>query len=549
MFIVPKLTSIALRLVLFLLFAALTGPVTAQVLTSSNLPIVELTIQQPIPSMYKINGSMKVYYHANGARNYLTDTPAWSGIIGIETRGSSSSILPKKCYDLELRDAAGLSVDAPLLGMPAGSDWILYASHNDKSLMRTSLSYKLYNDMGNYAVRTRHCEVILDGQYIGVYIFTEKIRRGPYRVNIADLDSTDLAGIDVTGGYVLQKDHQNGVNMIDGILLNTPNMAGGQALFEFWYPDKDRIQPAQISYIKRFGDSLQQALYGANFDDPAIGYRNYMNVSSFIDYWILYELSRNADGFTFSTFFTKPKDNDGRKLIAGPPWDFDLSFRNASFNNACDSAGFLVESTFYSYRLNWWNRLFADTVFANEATCRWVTLRQQVLSLNAIFNYIDSTAVLLGEGQQRNFTRWPIMNQYVLFNQGPFPQTYEEEIDTMKAWIARRVSWLDRHMPGICRYQPPPPQPPSDTISPSFLLFPNPFHDVLHLSIYSPADEVITLELLDAAGRRVDAGIEVALHQGINDKQVYNFAGIEAGLYFLKINSVNFSRVITVAKI
>lgn len=536
------LKPVSVFLLLFLLPA---GLMRAQVLTDSNLPIIKITVQQNIPLLIKITGSMQVYYHSNGARNYLTDPPAWNGTIGIEVRGSSSAFLPKQSYDLELRDTAGLSVDAPLLGMPAESDWILYASHNDKSLLRTSLSYYLYNAMGNYAVRTRHCEVILNGQYKGVYVFTEKIKRGPDRVDIADLDSLDIAGIDVTGGYILQKDHQVGTNMIDGIVFSAPNMSPGQALFEFWYPSAENIQQAQKLYIKRFGDSLQSALYGSSFTDPATGYRNFMNVSSFIDYWVLYELSRNADGYTFSTFFTKPKDNDGRKLIAGPPWDFDLSFRNASFNNACDSAGYLYEGTFYSSKLNWWSRLFEDTVFANEATCRWVALRQQVLSLNTIYSYIDNTATLLEEGQQRNFIKWPVMNQGVLFNQPPYPQTYAEEIDTLKAWIGRRVSWLDHNMPGICRYQPP---VPPETITAGLLLYPNPFHDVLNLLINSPADEVITLELRDAAGRLVKTGVEIALRKGYNENSVYDFAGIEAGLYFLEINSVYFSRVIPVAK-
>lgn len=537
---IPK-SVFVLLLSLVLGFAA-----NAQAFTDSNLPIVVLDVQQVITSQLKVNGTMKVYYHASGARNYLTDVPAWNGIIGIEIRGASSASLPKKCFDIELRDALGQQVHAPLMGMPPEADWVLYASHNDKSLMRTSLAYYLYNAMGNYAVRTRHCEMILNGQYMGVYVFTEKIKKDPSRVAIADLDSLDIAGPELTGGYILQKDHQVGTNMIDGVMFTAPNMLSGSALMEFWYPSAENIQLAQKQYIKRFGDSLQAALYGNAFDDPATGYRNFMNVPSFIDYWILYELSRNADGYTFSTFFTKPKDDDGRKLIAGPPWDFDLSFRNANFNNTCDSAGFLFESTFYSYRLNWWNRLFEDTVFANEATCRWVALRQNILSLNTINGYIDNTANLLEEGQQRNFIKWPVMNVGVLFNQPPYPQTYAEEIDTLKAWIGRRISWLDHNMPGICRYQPPP--PPSDTLSSSFAAFPNPFHEVLNLHITSPADEVIILELRDAAGRLVRSGVEVALRKGINENSVYAFAGIEAGMYFLRVNSKYFSRVIPVAK-
>ena len=145
----------------------------------SNLPIIEInTNGQTIQNSTKITADMGIIYNGERQRNYMTDPyNNYDGKIGIEIRGSSSTQFPKKQYALETRDAMGNNLNVSLLGLPAENDWILYAVYNDKSLLRDVLAFKLSNAMGRYASRSRFCELVLNGDYRGVYVLLEKIKR------------------------------------------------------------------------------------------------------------------------------------------------------------------------------------------------------------------------------------------------------------------------------------------------------------------------------------------------------------------------------------
>ena len=121
--------------------------------TSSNLPIVVInTNGQIIVDDEKITADMGVIYNGEGIRNNLTDPyNNYNGKIGIEIRGSTSQMFPKKQYAVETRDALGDDLDVSLMGFPEESDWILFAPYNDKSLMRDVLVYKIASSMGRYA--------------------------------------------------------------------------------------------------------------------------------------------------------------------------------------------------------------------------------------------------------------------------------------------------------------------------------------------------------------------------------------------------------------
>lgn len=169
--------------------------------TSSNLPIVVInTNGQEIVDEVKITADMGIIYNGEGVRNYFSDSfNNYNGKIGIEIRGSSSQQFPKKQYAIETRDTSGNDLKVSLLGFPKESDWILFAPYNDKSLMRDVLTYRIASDMGRYASRSKFCEVVLNGDYVGVYVLLEKIKRDANRVNIKKLEAPDTSGYAVTG--------------------------------------------------------------------------------------------------------------------------------------------------------------------------------------------------------------------------------------------------------------------------------------------------------------------------------------------------------------
>ena len=174
--------------IIVLIFVFLSMAVTAQTFTDSNLPIVVIETDggASIPDEPKILATMKIIWHQDGSRNYLTDIDNpeflnYNGRIGIERRGYSSQMVSdKKPYGLTtLQDDNVSNNNVSLFGMPAENDWILNPLAYDQTGMRDVLAYELSNQIGQYASRSQYCEVVLNGNYRGLYVFMEKIKVDP----------------------------------------------------------------------------------------------------------------------------------------------------------------------------------------------------------------------------------------------------------------------------------------------------------------------------------------------------------------------------------
>lgn len=422
---------------------------------SSNLPIVKISTQgQLIPDDPKITAQMRIIDNGPGTRNYLNDSVyVYDGSIGIEVRGSSSQSFPKKSYGLETRDSLGENLNVSLFGMPAENDWILNANYTDKTLMRNVLTYELSRSMGHYASRHQYCEVFINNQYKGVYIFMEKIKRDNGRVDMANLTPADTAGDDLTGGYLLKIDKTTGTSGPGFSSAYPPPSGGPSPLIQFESPDFSEILPVQSAYIQSYVDSFEQALYGPGFANPATGYRNYIDVSSWIDFFILSELSKNVDGYRISTYFYKPQDSDGRLMKMGPVWDYDIAWGNANYYNGAVPSGYAYLFPFAADAFQvpfWWSKLMQDPFFRNNVRCRWESLRDSLLSDAVLHAWVDSVGMLLDESQARNFTLWPILGVYVWPNPSPIPPDYAGVKQELKDWITDRAVWLDNFLPGTC---------------------------------------------------------------------------------------------------
>jgi CotH kinase protein/Secretion system C-terminal sorting domain len=449
---------------LIVLFFGIT--LNAQTFTVTNLPIVKIITpgNAAIPNEPKMNATMQIIYNGPGVNNNVTD-PAnhYNGNIGIETRGSSSSGFPKKGYGLETRDALNNSVAVSLLGMPAESDWILRAMYTDKSDMNDMLAYNLARKQGRYGPRTRYVEVMLNGNYQGIYIFEEKIKRDSLRVGIAKLKPADTAGVNLTGGYILKIDKPTGSATSTGWTSNykVANCGSGcnfYTKFQHDYPDESVMHAKQKTYIRQYVDSFETALYGANYRDPINGYRKFATASTFIDYMLINELSKNVDGYRISTYFYKPKNE---KLKMGPVWDYDITFGNANYCQGSDTSG-------WAYNFNyvcgagslsvpaWWERFNSDTNYKNQTKCQYTQYRQNIFSKSALYAVIDSAVLVLrtnvsgSNPVKRDSTKWNIIGNYVWPNPTPVPTSYNGEILELKNWLSKRINWLDANMPGTC---------------------------------------------------------------------------------------------------
>ena len=433
-------------------------PATDVKLDSSNLPILNINTRgNAIYEGYKNDVYCDVIDNGPGKRNYLKDSLKFRGYAGLDIRGASSSGFPKKSYGLETRDSTWQPYNVALLGLPKDNDWALEANYADKTLMNNYLAYTLSREFGQNGPRTKMCEVVLDGVYQGVYLLVEKIKVTKARVPISKLEPADTTGDSLTGGYICKIDWIHGVYLGGWYSKYYAACHPSNEQIYIQYDEPQTINTPQQNYIHSYVDSFEDALNGSSFQDPKKGWRKYADESSFIDYFLVNELSKNVDGYRLSTYFYKDRNSiNGGKIHMGPVWDYDLSFSNANYGDESN-----YSSWQYTYYCNlipfWWQQFMKDSTFKNDMKCRWTRLRQVgFLRDSALTGKIDSMASYLNEAQIRNFTQWNILGVYVWPNTC-LPVSYTRELDTMKYWIKKRAAWLDKNIKGTCRidYIPP----------------------------------------------------------------------------------------------
>lgn len=414
--------------------------VEAQILTDSNLPIVVIETDGgvPIPDEPRVMGTMKIIWHQDGSRNYLSDinNPAYlnyDGRISIEVRGSTSQqFFDKKPYGLTTLQADNVTNNnVSLLGMPKENDWILNSLAFDQTGLRDVLSYELFERLGQYAVRRVYCEVMVNGDYKGLYVFMEKIKVDDDRVNIAKMDDSCNNYPEVTGGYITKADKANG----DPVAWSMEEYGNGwwpsYTDFIHHYPKPENVTLAQNNYIHGVFTNLATV---ANRHDTSIntGIPSVIDIPSFVDFMLVAEYSSNVDVYSLSTFFHK--DRNG-KLRAGPVWDYNLTYGYDAFGS---------RSRYDVWQFNnqdnngpkFWRDLFNTDLYRCYLARRWFeqTAPGMPLSYEFVCNRMDEIDVLITEAIGRDNQRWHNMTQH------------EQWMGDMKNWIQLRINWLNQNI-------------------------------------------------------------------------------------------------------
>ncbi len=512
---------------------------------STFLPLLSIdTDRQSIPNEPRITARMKLV--DNGVGNYnLTTDPGneYSGQISIETRGESSAwFSPKLSYSLETQTDSGANNNVSLLGLPEENDWVLYAPYSDKSLIRNVLTYQVFTEMGNYAPRTRFVEVVVNDDYTGIYILTEKIKRDKNRVDMAKLKPEDIAGDELTGGYLLRIDKLTG--MSDDAYwespVDPPFPGFGPVNYSYFDPKYDELNAMQKSYIKDHMYQFEQALVSGDFKDPGSGYRAYLDIPSFVDMMILNEFNKEVDAYLFSHYFYKQKDSDGGKIVMGPPWDYNLAFGN---NNYYEDVH-LTYNWLYNQdnRIYWWAKIMEDDWFRNYLHCRWIDLHESVLSSEHLHEMIDSTKMVMGPSIDKNFDRWPVLGSYIWPNSF-VGQTYSEEEWFLRNWIDERLEWMDGKWGGNCW----PLSTETDQVVPlpeAGRIYPNPSDlssTFVDLNGFNGSE--VSFRLFDMSGRVVHQGF--AAYSGSEFAYALpNLSFLPGGIYTLELSSTNEERTV-----
>ena len=340
------------------------------------------------------------------------DGIAHQGRVGLHVRGNTSRDFDKKSYAFETWDENDEDLDVTLLGLPAEEDWVLQGPFSDKTLIRNHLIYQLSRDIGRYAARTRFVELEINGDYRGVYVLMEKIKRDDVRVALPD------------GAALLKRD------WVEGGEKFIQTTACQDELKVEWSDDIDEI-------VTRL-DSIEAELLIGDFSSVDLG--------SFIDHMLLVEIGRNVDGYVLSTWITL-SEND--VLGMGPVWDYNGALGNASYFRAWETNGWHYQNPeFPGDNPNgfcWYEVLLENPEFLNLRRERWQIHRAGPWSDAAIEARIDGAIAVLEPAIERNFERWPLLGEVIWPNDlgAEDRTTYVDEVSYLKSWIKQRMGWMD----------------------------------------------------------------------------------------------------------
>ncbi len=419
-------------------------PIENVSLVSSNLPIliIETDInaqngqQFEIVDEPKVPATMKLIFRPDGSQNFMTDiaNPAflnYNGRIAIEIRGSTSQLLPKKPYGFTTTQADNTTNNnVSLLGMPEENDWILNALAFDPSMIRDIISYDLSRNLGNYAPRGKYVEVIINGDYKGVYVLMEKIKRDNSRVNVFNMTTAHNSLPELSGGYIVKCDKLTGG---DEVAWTMPGVTGN-AEFIYYFPKPELITLPQSQYIQNYFQNVSNKTNPANAHITS-GYPDLIDIPSFIDFMLMAEISSNVDAYHLSTYLHK---DQGGKLRAGPIWDYNLTFGNDltfwgydrsktdvwQFNNVDNNGAYF------------WLNLFNDPTYKCLLARRWfeTTTAGKPLNYQSIEILVDYYTNLLNEAAQREQTRWGTVGTRI------------ENVQELKNWLLQRMSWMNANI-------------------------------------------------------------------------------------------------------
>ena len=385
-----------------------------------NIPVIHIKTKNSAPILNKkdyVDGTITI----SDPEKLYSDVAEFSAEMGIRGRGNSTWSFPKKPWKVKLKEKASL------LGMPADKEWALLANYADRTLVRNIVAMKLSEICGfSWTPRMHSVEVYLNGKYQGVYTLCEHKKVSSDRVDI-DVVGEDVTGGDaITGGYYLEIEEQQDETTCWWTSMGVPMM----------FSDPEEPNSEQLAYVKSLFESFEQALWAKDYSQTS-GYPKYIDVDSFVDYYIVQELTKNIDGnLRKSSFITKER---GKKMEMYHLWDFDLTLGNCGYFWGEVGNG---PENFWIKIDKWFPYLFKDPAFVSSLQNRWDELYPE---LAKIPEFIDEQVLYLDKAQKRNFEVWDI-NASIDWVMFPSLGSYEKEVDYLKEFYVKRLEWLDREL-------------------------------------------------------------------------------------------------------
>ena len=378
---------------------------TLNVRAFTGLPIVKITTKD-----FKTVNSKDTYLDATFTltEDVITRSAgdSWSSKVKIKGRGNSTWDLPKKPYKIKFDEKVSI------LGEPKAKSWLLLANHTDKSLIRNATAFYMgYNSNLPYTTRYHFVELFLNDVYMGSYQLCEDKDVGKNRIDLSD------------NGYLLEIDAKAAE---DDITFNISSIAQPINIKE---PEIE-VGSEAYNFIKNYLTEVESVLYGENFANLEIGYAKYLDIDTFVDWYLINEITKNNNAVFFTSCYMTYEP--GEKLCMGPLWDFDIAFGNCYYNNNNNPKEFWIKTA------SWYSRLFQDPNFVKKVKERF----NHFYSIkDDIYTEINVNAEYLKYSIAENDAKWNVLYQWAWPNHGIWG-SYNNEVQAMKKWLETRMNWL-----------------------------------------------------------------------------------------------------------
>ena len=396
--------------------------------------VIDYTLAED--GMTTINAAIEVFDN-DKTYNHLTDESQSMGEIMIRVRGHSSRRFEKPNYFIRFVNSDGTNNPQSFLGMDNHHEWALHGPFLDKSLIRNYMWYNISGEIMEYSPNVRFFELVLNGEYRGLYLATETVTSGKEGARLSlSVNKKD----NTFSGYALRLDW--GDCEEDKKLYPFTNYTTrAKTQHELVYPGSDNMTPELKNAIKDEFSLFEKTLYSYDYNNEKYGYKNYIDVDSFVDYFLINELTCNYDAGSLSTYIYKDIDGKYKMCV----WDF---------NSACDAYQESAMPT-DEFRLNtvlWYQMLFMDSDFTDRVIKRYYELRKTVFSEEYLFGFIDDTIEYLGPATERNYAKWgyTFAQEYDLLHPTERnPRTYKESIGQLKSFLKKRLAFMDENIESL----------------------------------------------------------------------------------------------------
>lgn len=372
--------------------------------------------------------------------NHLSDAATLSSNIRIRIRGNSSRHFDKKPYLLEFINPDGTNNDCEVMGMAAHHEWALHGPYLDKTLIRNYMWYNISGQIMDYAPNVRFCEVILNGEYQGLYLMTETITAGDDGARLT-LSTTEKRS--TFSGYILRHDRgsESDIKNINPLSIYTRRT---EKKINIVYPGLSNLNEELARDIELEFSAFEKAIHSYDFDDKE-GYKGNIDVESFVDYFIINEVSLNRDAGLFSTYIYKDISRKYKMCV----WDFNNSLDNYEEVKNNPNDGFAMFGTL------WFNRFVQDEDFTDAIIKRYRELRKGVLSTEYLNQFVVDTIEWLGPAVDRNFEKWGYSFEESSDRLTPHernPRSYAEAVTQMTDCLNERLVWMDANIESLRQY-------------------------------------------------------------------------------------------------